>query len=152
MRVMIAQGKKKKKSQYFPSSPLYIISFPIPERMERITAMARSFASSPAAPYITATAPNFKLHPLPCQKLGIGIDSLWRNYSSATIIYCGDKRVGAFAFGGIFGDEGLGRSAGEKRVISKWENRAGRLEVKRLLNIRGGAEKSHQLLFHPHKF
>lgn len=46
--------------------------------------------------------PAFKLHPLPCQKLGIGIDSPWRNYSSASVIYGRDKRVGAFAFGGGF--------------------------------------------------
>lgn len=53
--------------------------------------------------HIIATKSNFKLHPLPCSSLLNWNWFPWRNYSSASIIYCHDKRVGTFLFGGISG-------------------------------------------------
>lgn len=100
-----------------------------------------------AAPDITATKPDFKLHPLPCRRLGIGIDSLWRNYSSASLIYCRDKIVGTFVFGGI-----SGKASGRSCRREKDESPANERNTSRLGRwigfwIRHGAVKNCPLLW-----
>lgn len=94
----------KVKSQYFPSR-LYTSSVLHLQREGRGSQRCCAVwlhLHPPALPYIVATKPSFKLHPLPCPRLEMGIDSLWRSYSSASIIYCRDKRVGTFCFWRIF--------------------------------------------------
>lgn len=70
---------------------------------------------------------------------------MWRNYSSASIIYCHDKRVGTFLFGGISGKALCRRDKTESSAKRAKHVRSPRRWIS--FWIRHGAVKNYPLLW-----